>query len=79
MIPICRPWAATGYQLQQVVMNLLLNAFDAIGESSSENRTVLVETSQHDAEIQVTVRDSGAGITPGYARTPGPAVQQTWQ
>ncbi|MGA9921830.1 MAG: PAS domain-containing protein, partial [Isosphaeraceae bacterium] len=51
-------------QLQQVVMNLLLNAFDAIGESSSENRTVLVETSQHDAEIQVTVRDSGAGITP---------------
>ncbi len=50
-------------QLQQVVMNLLLNAFDAIGESSSENRTVLVETSQHDAEIQVTVRDSGAGIT----------------
>ncbi|MGZ3355412.1 MAG: two-component system sensor histidine kinase NtrB, partial [Isosphaeraceae bacterium] len=51
-------------QLQQVVMNLLLNAFDAIGESWSENRTVLVETSQHDAEIQVTVRDSGAGITP---------------
>ena len=51
-------------QLQQVVMNLLLNAFDAIAESSSENRTVLVETSQHDAEIQVTVRDCGAGITP---------------
>ena len=51
-------------QLQQVVMNLLLNAFDAIGESSSENRTVLVETSQHDVEIQVTVRDCGAGITP---------------
>ena len=62
-------------QLQQVVMNLLLNAFDAIGESSSENRTVLVETSQHDAEIQVTVRDCGAGNHLRYARTPVPAVQ----
>src|SRR5271165_3837016 len=51
-------------QLEQVVMNLLLNAFDAIAESSSENRTVLVETSQHDVEIQVAVRDCGAGITP---------------
>ena len=39
-------------QLQQVVMNLLLNAFDAIGESSTENRTVLVETRHDDEEIQ---------------------------
>jgi len=51
-------------QLQQVVMNLLLNAFDAIGESSVANQTVLVESSQQDAEIRVTVRDRGAGITP---------------
>ncbi len=51
-------------QLQQVVMNLLLNAFDAIGECSTENRTVLVESSQHDGEIQVTVRDRGVGIAP---------------
>ena len=51
-------------QLQQVIMNLLLNAFDAVGESSTENRTVLVETSHHDSEIQVTVRDCGIGMTP---------------
>jgi len=51
-------------QLQQVVMNLLLNAFDAIGESSKENQTVLVETCHDDQEIRVAVRDRGAGIAP---------------
>ena len=51
-------------QLQQVIMNLLLNAFDAVRESSTKNRTVLIETSHHDSEIQVTVRDRGIGMTP---------------
>ncbi len=45
-------------------MNLLLNAFDAIGECSTENRTVLVESHQHDGEIHVAVRDRGTGIAP---------------
>jgi two-component system, LuxR family, sensor kinase FixL len=49
-------------QLQQVVMNLLLNAFDAIEGSSPENRTVQVETLGRDSEVLVTVRDHGPGI-----------------
>jgi two-component system sensor kinase FixL len=49
-------------QLQQVVMNLLLNAIDAIEEGSPKNRTVQVEDDEGDSEVQVTVRDHGLGI-----------------
>jgi PAS domain S-box-containing protein len=49
-------------QLQQVAMNLLLNAFDAIEGGSPKNRTVQVETRRCDSEVEVTVRDHGAGI-----------------
>jgi two-component system, LuxR family, sensor kinase FixL len=50
-------------QLQQVVMNLLLNAFDAIEEGSTRNRTVQVESHGRDSEVRVTVRDHGPGIS----------------
>jgi two-component system sensor kinase FixL len=49
-------------QLQQVVMNLLLNAFGAIEEASSKDRNVQVESHGSDSEVQVTVRDHGPGI-----------------
>jgi two-component system sensor kinase FixL len=49
-------------QLQQVVMNLLLNAFGAIEEASSKDRNVQVESHGFDSEVQVTVRDHGPGI-----------------
>ena len=62
-------------QLQQVVMNLLLNAFDAIGESSTENRTVLVETSHARCGDPGHGPRLRRGNHPRYARTPVPAVQ----
>jgi two-component system sensor kinase FixL len=49
-------------QLQQVIMNLLLNAFDAIEQGSPTDRTVQLESHCCDGEIQVTVRDHGPGI-----------------
>ena len=49
-------------QLQQVVMNLLLNAFDAIEGGKSTNRTVRVENGARDSEVRVTVGDRGPGI-----------------
>ena len=49
-------------QLQQVVMNLLLNAFDAIEEGSTRNRTVQVEIEGGEREVKVKVRDRGPGI-----------------
>jgi PAS domain S-box-containing protein len=49
-------------QLQQVAMNLLLNAFAAIEEGSPKKRTVQIESHRCDSEVQVTVRDHGPGI-----------------
>jgi PAS domain S-box-containing protein len=49
-------------QLQQVVMNLLLNAFDAIEGGSPKNRTVQVEIERGEREVKVKVRDRGPGI-----------------
>ena len=62
--PDLPPVSGDRIQLQQVVMNLLLNAFDAIGESSPERQTVVVRTSHDDEQIQVAVSDRGAGISP---------------
>jgi len=50
-------------QLQQVLINLLLNACDAMNQNTFPNRRVSVLTSLESPEvIRVTVRDSGVGI-----------------
>jgi len=50
-------------QLQQVVLNLLLNAFDALESCSALDREVAIAvTLEDDATIRVSVRDSGAGL-----------------
>jgi two-component system, LuxR family, sensor kinase FixL len=51
-------------QIQQVVLNLLLNAFDAVKERAPEER--LVETIARDEPgggVRITVRDHGPGLT----------------
>jgi signal transduction histidine kinase len=52
-------------QLQQVVLNLLLNAFDAISECPAGERTVVVRSQHDDSEVRVSVSDQGHGIRPG--------------
>ena len=52
-------------QLQQVIINLILNAFDAGAGLPTERRRVRVETSDTPRGVQLTVRDSGAGIATG--------------
>ncbi len=51
-------------QLQQVVLNLIMNAADAVSENTTENRKILVKSSENDGKVQVAVRDTGAGIDP---------------
>jgi PAS domain S-box-containing protein len=49
-------------QLQQVVLNLILNAAEAMGSVEAEPRDLLISTEQHHTGVLVAVRDSGPGI-----------------
>ena len=52
-------------QLQQILINLLLNAFDALNSNPVSERIVTVAAALESSNrIRVTVRDSGAGIPP---------------
>src|ERR1700723_2700611 len=53
-------------QLQQVVLNLILNAVEAMGSVEAEPRDLLISTEQHHAGVLVAVRDSGPGIDPPH-------------
>jgi two-component system NtrC family sensor kinase len=54
---------ADPYELQQVMLNLLTNGMQALGELEPERpRTVVVTTEATDDEVRVTVEDSGHGI-----------------
>jgi C4-dicarboxylate-specific signal transduction histidine kinase len=54
-------------QLQQVVMNLVLNAVEAMGAVEERERMLLITTEQKgDGGVLVAVHDSGPGIDPEH-------------
>jgi hypothetical protein len=53
-------------QLQQVVLNLLLNAVEAMGSREAGPRELLISTEQDHTGVLVAVRDSGPGIDPSH-------------
>jgi len=55
-------------QLQQVVLNLILNAVEAMGSVEAGARELLIRTEHDDAGVLVTVRDSGPGIDPTHLK-----------
>jgi PAS domain S-box-containing protein len=52
--------------LQQVVMNLVVNAMDAVAEVDRERRLVTVRTHAGDGTVEVEVNDTGNGIPAGH-------------
>ncbi len=59
------PLLADESQLQQVILNLLLNALDALEGMPPEQRRVVIQVGQDTAgAIRLGVEDSGRGLTP---------------
>ncbi len=54
-------------QLHQVALNLLLNAFDAAGNSPPGERRVRIRTSREENRVLSAVTDSGKGVPGGDA------------
>jgi C4-dicarboxylate-specific signal transduction histidine kinase len=53
-------------QLQQVVLNLILNAVEAMGSVEGAPRELLISAEQDHAGVLVAVRDSGPGLDPSH-------------
>lgn len=51
-------------QLQQVVLNFVINAIEAMGDVDLELRELLVSAAADGKRITVSVRDSGVGVPP---------------
>jgi len=49
-------------QLQQVILNLVVNGFDAMKDTPSENRIISIRTSQVEKFAELSVSDRGPGI-----------------
>ena len=49
-------------QLQQVLLNLLINAIDAVGSKTPSRRTINVSTRANGKHVEVDITDSGNGI-----------------
>ena len=55
-------------QLQQVIINLIQNAIDAMGTVESDRRVLQVRTDHNSGDaISITVEDTGPGIDPKKA------------
>ena len=51
-------------QLQQVVLNLLVNAFDAMKDAPASERKVVIRAETNGAgTVEISVRDQGIGLT----------------
>jgi signal transduction histidine kinase len=49
--------------LQQVFVNLMMNAMDALQETASDRRHITIGTHAGRSEVEVTVRDTGPGLS----------------
>lgn len=54
-------------QLQQVVINLIKNAIDAMSTVTDRARILRIRTGRNDGEVIISVEDSGIGLNPDVA------------
>lgn len=51
-------------QLQQVILNFIMNAIEALADVDVEERELLVSAAAAESKITVSVRDTGVGVPP---------------
>jgi len=66
--PAAAPITVVGdrVQIQQVIINVILNAMDAVADVAEERRTVVVSVARVGHGVDVAVRDRGHGIAPDH-------------
>ncbi|HEX5078546.1 MAG TPA: ATP-binding protein, partial [Geminicoccaceae bacterium] len=64
LAPDLPPALADRVQLQQVIINLVINAIQAMASVTGRPRELLVRTQADQGQVAVDVRDSGIGIAP---------------
>ncbi len=66
------PVHADPIQIEQVVVNLLVNAVDAVADLPEEQREVSIRTQRVDGRVEIAVSDCGMGI-------PAPVLRRLFQ
>lgn len=62
------PVSGDRVQLQQVILNLLINASDALSSAETGSRRITIKTEMVETDqVRLTVRDTGTGIDPELA------------
>lgn len=56
-------------QLQQVVLNLLMNAIEAVAALPAPERSIVVRTASSAMSVIIAVEDGGSGLAPGMEKT----------
>jgi hypothetical protein len=51
-------------QIEQVLVNLVCNACEAMGETEQETRTITIETLRRRGAVEIAVSDTGPGVAP---------------
>jgi C4-dicarboxylate-specific signal transduction histidine kinase len=62
------PISGDRVQLQQVVLNLILNAADAMSANAPRARPLHITTAQYDRMVRASLRDAGCGLPADGAR-----------